>query len=208
MPTTLIDLGNKIRTERQKRHLTLDKFSKMTGLSKSFLSQVERGLTEPSITSLKKISKQFGFSVVNLFLNEGDINSSWEYGNSSQKYNEKRPVYVESVKVVRADKRKRFALPGSKVMYDLLTPDMNRQLEVMFMRVKKGDNSGEEPMLDPPGEKIGLVLKGSLEVQVENEIFQLMEGDSIYYPTNIAHSWRALEGDATEVIWILTPPSF
>ena len=100
MPTTLIDLGNKIRTERQKRKLTLDKLSKMTGLSKSFLSQVERGLTEPSITSLKKISKQFGFSVVNLFLNEGDMNSSWEYGNSGHKYNEKRPAYVEGVEVV------------------------------------------------------------------------------------------------------------
>ncbi len=208
MPTTLIDLGKKIRKERQDRQLTLEKFSQMTGLSKSFLSQVERGITEPSITSLKKIAKQFGFSVVNLFQNGDTLNANWEYRNAPVRYPEKTMNYVQKAEVVRADKRKRFALPGSKVMYDLLTPDMNRQLEVMYMRVSKHENSGEQPMLDPPGEKVGLVLKGSIEVTVGSEVYQLGEGDSIYYPANISHSWRALEGDPIEVVWILTPPSF
>ena len=93
-------------------------------------------------------------------------------------------------------------------MYDLLTPDMKRRLEVMYMRVTKGENSGSEPMLDPPGEKVGIVLKGSIEVSVGADVFQLQEGDTIYYPTDIPHSWRALEGDPIEVIWIMTPPSF
>ena len=208
MPTTLIDLGRTIRKERQRRELTLEKFSKMTGLSKSFLSQVERGITEPSITSLKKIAKQFGFSVVNLFRNGNNMNSDWEYHNALKPYPEKSTHYVEKPEVVRADKRKRFALPGSKVMYDLLTPDMNRRLEVMCMRVSEGENSGAEPMLDPPGEKVGLVLKGSIEVSVGDEVYQLEEGDSIYYPAHIPHSWRALDGDSIEVVWILTPPSF
>jgi transcriptional regulator with XRE-family HTH domain len=204
----MTNLGKKIRKERLKRQLTLEQFSRKTGLSKSFISQVERGLTEPSITSLKKISKQLGFSVVNLFLDEIDPDPSWDYNNSVQKYNDKRPSYVSSTEVVRADKRKRLALPGSHVVYDLLTPDMKRQMEVMYMRVTKGDNSGSDPMLDPPGEKIGIVLKGSIEISVGNELFQLNEGDSIYYPTDRPHSWRALEGDSIEVLWILTPPSF
>ena len=208
MPGTIIELGKKIRNERQKRQLTLEKFSQMTGLSKSFLSQVERGITEPSITSLKKIAKQLGFSVVNLFQNGDTLNSNWEYHNAPIRVQDKSMSYVEKAEVVRAGKRKRFALPGSKVMYDLLTPDMNRQLEVMYMRVSEGENSGEQPMLDPPGEKVGLVLKGSIEVSVGTEVYQLKEGDSIYYPANIPHAWRALEGDPIEVVWILTPPSF
>lgn len=208
MPTTLIDLGKNIRKERQNRQLTLEKFSQMTGLSKSFLSQVERGITEPSITSLKKIAKQFGFSVVNLFQNGDTLNANWEYHKAPIRLQEKPMNYVEKAEVVRADKRKRFALPGSNVIYDLLTPDMNRQLEVMYMRVAKNENSGEQPMLDPPGEKVGLVLKGSIEVSVGSEVYQLGEGDSIYYPANVPHSWRALEGDPIEVVWILTPPSF
>ena len=208
MPRTLIDLGKRIREERQKRQLTLEGFSRKTGLSKSFLSQMERGLTEPSITSLKKIAKQFGFSVVKLFQNGNQMNSSWEYYKGTKRYQERDFPVVGRAEVVRANKRKRFALPGSKVMYDLLTPDMNRQLEVMYMRVTEGENSGDEPMVDPPGEKVGLVLKGSIEVSVGTENFQLNEGDSIYYPANTPHSWRALEGEPVEVIWILTPPSF
>lgn len=208
MMPTMKQLGKGIRKHRQERQLTLEQLSSMTGLSKSFLSQVERGLAEPSITSLKKIAKQFGFSVVNFFSNGEELNSGWGYSNSGPGFNGEKTPYIEDARVVRADKRKRFALPGSKVVYDLLTPDMNRQLEVMYMRVTKGENSGDEPMLDPPGEKIGIVLKGSLEVSVGNDVYKLNEGDSIYYPAAVPHSWRALEGDTIEVIWILTPPSF
>ena len=207
MPT-MKELGKRIRKQRLERQLTLEQLSGKTGLSKSFLSQIERGLVEPSITSLKKIAKQFGFSVVNLFSNGNEVNSGWGYGHSIQEYNGQSPTYIEDVKVVRVDRRKKFALPGSKVMYDLITPDMNRRLEVMYMQVNEGETSGENPMVDPPGEKIGIVLKGSLEVTVGNEVYQLDTGDSIYYPANIPHSWRALEGDVIQVMWILTPPSF
>jgi len=202
------ELGKKINHERLKRKLTLEDLSKSTGLSKSFLSQIERGLAQPSITSLKKIARQFGFSVVNLFSEENNSYSIWGYSNSFNEFNGERSAYVQDVEVVRADRRKKLALPGSRVMYDLLTPDMNRRLEVMYMHVTQGENSGDEPMLDPPGEKIGIVLKGSIEMQVGDDIYQLKEGDSIYYPANVPHSWRAIEGASIEVIWILTPPSF
>ncbi len=208
MSKTLTDLGKKIRGERLNRQMTLERFSEMTGLSKSFLSQIERGITEPSITSLKKIAKQFGFSVVNLFQNGDSANSGWNYAQSTEKAPEAKMAYVDKATVVRADRRKRFALPGSNVMYDLLTPDMNRQLEVMYMRVKKGQNSGDGPMVDPPGEKVGFVLRGKIEFTVGNESYLLDEGDSIYYPAHVAHSWHAVEGDSIEVIFILTPPSF
>ena len=208
MPTTLIDLGKRIRAERQKRQLTLEKFSNKTGLSKSFLSQIERGNTEPSITSLKKIAAEFGYSVVNLFPNGNGNESNWGYQEGITTHPVTKTAYRNEVSVVRADMRKRLALPGSNVVYDLLTPDMRRQLEVMYMQVKTGENSGNEPMLDSPGEKMCFVVKGKLEVCVGKDVYQLSEGDTINYPAHVEHSWRALEGESIEVIWILTPPSF
>jgi transcriptional regulator with XRE-family HTH domain len=208
MPTTLIDLGKRIRAERQKRQLTLEKFSAKTGLSKSFLSQIERGNTEPSITSLKKIAAEFGYSVVNLFPNGNENGSNWGYQDGIKNHPVEKTIYRNEVSVVRADKRKRLALPGSNVVYDLLTPDMKRQLEVMYMRVKAGENSGSEPMLDSPGEKLCFVVKGKLELCVGEDVYRLEEGDTICYPAHVAHSWRALECEIIEVIWILTPPSF
>ena len=62
--------------------------------------------------------------------------------------------YIGDVKIVRAGRRKGLTLPGSDVVYELLTPDLNRKLEVMYLRIAKGENSGDEPMSDPLGEKI------------------------------------------------------
>jgi transcriptional regulator with XRE-family HTH domain len=205
---TLKELGKSIRDKRQKRRLTLEQLSSGTGLSKSFLSQMERGLTEPSISSLKKIAKFFGFSVVNFFPSEDVSHPDWDYRNSVPENNGPVSRYIEDIKTVRADRRKRLSLPGSGIVYDLLTPDMYRQLEVMYMKVNEGETSGDEPMTDPPGEKFALVLKGTLELKLGDETYILNEGDSIYYPTKIPHSWRATEGDSIEVLWILTPPSF
>ena len=207
---SLSELGGKIREERNKRHLTLEAVSNRTGLSRSLISQVERGKTEPSITTLKKIAATFGFSVVNFFSKNatGDSNNGWDYPRPPSEKNVVQPEYIKDVQVVRSDRRKRFALPGSNVMYDLTTPDMNRQMELLHMVVKPGQTSGDEPMVDFQGEKIGLVLKGVLEVTVSDEVFLLDEGDCIYYPANVPHSWRAVEGESIEVIWVLTPPSF
>ena len=207
---SLSELGSKIRTERNKRRFTLEAVSKKTGLSRSLISQVERGKTEPSITTLKKIAAAFGFSVVNFFSNgaTGTPHNGWDYPQTLPERSAVQQEYIKTIQVVRSGRRKRFKLPGSNVVYDLLTPDMNRQMESLYMVVKPGETSGDEPMVDIRGEKMGLVLKGVLEVTVSDEVFRLDEGDCIYYPANVPHSWRAVEGESIEVIWILTPPSF
>ena len=112
------------------------------------------------------------------------------------------------VGVVRADRRKGLSLPGSDIHYDLLTPDLNRKLEVVYVKASPGDHSGDEPLVNPPGEKFGVVLKGELEVTVGEEVYQLGAGDTIYYPAQIPHSWRCLGDSPVELMWVMTPPSF
>lgn len=199
------NLGERIRDERRKRNLTLEQLSQKTELSKSFLSQVERGVAQPSVSSLKRIAREFGMSVVELFTN--GINPQNRFSSVPTLLNN-GPKYVEDFQVVRANRRKSLTLPGSKVSYDLLTPDLNRQLEVMYMRIDPGEHSGEEPMIDLPGEKFGLVLQGSLEVRVRGEAHQLKAGDSVYFPAHLPHAWRGLGKEPIEVIWVLTPPRF
>jgi transcriptional regulator with XRE-family HTH domain len=199
------NLGERIREERRGGKLTLEKLSQKTGLSKSFLSQVERGLAQPSVSSLKKIARELGISVVDLFAGETDQQNRFGFPPTVSKNG---PKYAEDFQVVRTNRRKSLTLPGSKVSYDLLTPDLNRQLEVMYMRIDPGEQSGEEPMVDLPGEKFGLVLKGALEVRVGEEVQHIRAGDSIYFPAHFPHSWRGMGKEPIEVIWVLTPPRF
>ena len=202
-------MGKRIRRERQQRQLTLEQLSQSTGLSKSFLSQVERGLTQPSVTSIKKIARQFGISVVKLFSEDKEGNHrDWGYVDASDTKSAVKRTYAKDIKVVRRGRRKGITLPGSRVIYEVLTPDLKRQLEVMYMHISKDDNSGDEPMIDPPGEKFGFVLKGTIQVEASGEVFELHEGDSISHPADVPHSWRGIEGDPIEVIWVQTPPSF
>jgi transcriptional regulator with XRE-family HTH domain len=204
------NIGRRIRRERLKRRLTLEQLAGRSGVSKSFLSQVERNLTNPSVTSLKRIAQQLGISVVKLFPDEEnglvERYDLWGYGSPIRKT--KGILYNKEVRVVRADRRKGVTLPGSEVHYKVLTPDLNRQLEVMYMRVKEGDTSGNELMVDAPGEKFGTVLRGVLEFRVADEVFELRAGDSICHPAEVPHSWRGLKGNPIEVIWVQTPPSF
>ncbi len=201
-------LGEKIREERRKRKLTLELLSQKTGLSKSFLSQIERGLAQPSVSSLKKIAQEFGLSVVSLFANEANSRNLINLVPSFEPRKQDSPKYVQDVKVVRRNRRKTLTLPGSKISYELVTPDLNRQMEVLFLRFTPGDSSGEEPLLDPPGEKCCLVLKGALDYRAGEEVYHLEAGDSIYHPANIPHSWQGTGNEPIEVIVILTPPWF
>jgi transcriptional regulator with XRE-family HTH domain len=204
----MVDTGMKIRQERLRRKLTLEQLSGRTGLSKSFLSQVERNLAQPSVTSLKNIAHELGISVV-YFLTDNNMDQTlWGYGRSIEKPANGTINYSRDIKVVRADKRKGVTMPGSNVLYEVLTPDLNRHLEVMFMRISEGETSGEEGMVDAPGEKFGVVLKGEIEFRVGNEVFKLRAGDSIVHPADTEIWWRGLKGNPIEVIWVQTPPSF
>lgn len=202
------NLGDKIREERRKRKLTLIQLSEKTKLSVSFLSQVERGITNPSVSSLKKIAREFGISVVNFFMDETNHQNSFGTPPIINPNNASGPGYVKDVKVVRAGRRKSLSLPGSNVSYDLLTPDLNRRLEVMYMRIAPGEESGDEPVIDPPGEKFCLVLKGTLEMKVGEETHHLEAGDTIYFPAHFPQAWHGLGKEPIEVVWVLTPPWF
>lgn len=202
------NLGEIIRDERRKRKLTLEKLSQKTGLSKSFLSQVERSLAQPSVSSLKKIAQQFEISVVSFFTNGTKVHNNIGTLPAIEGKRISESSYVDDVKVVRGDRRKTLSLPGSKVSYDLITPDLNRQMEILFLRLSPGDSSGNEPINDPQGEKCCLILKGALEYRVGEEIFQLKMGDSIYHPAHFPHSWRGTGNEPIEVIVALSPPWF
>jgi len=181
-----MSLGKKIQKLRKEKKLTLRQLSKESGCSLGFLSQVERDLVSPTIASLRKISDALGVNVIHFF----------DDSISSQRI------------VVKKNERNKMVNPKSKVTYELLRPQFSEtELEALFMHLEPGAYSGNESHTHN-GEEFVIVLKGKIEIQVNNEIFILEEGDSAVYKSNHPHSWRNPTDEVTEVLWVNHPPTF
>ncbi|MCG6910858.1 MAG: XRE family transcriptional regulator [Deltaproteobacteria bacterium] len=201
------DLGTKIRTERLKKPLTLKQLSEKTKLSISFLSEIERGVSQPSMASLRRISQALGISLLSFREDEGN-GAEWSERQGMDIGRYHRPTRdITDTTVVRAGNRKKIAYPGRSGFYELLTPDLNRKLEVLYIRMEPGFDSGP-PFFDPPGEKCLVIIKGKLAFKVSGKTHTLDAGDSISYPADAPVSWRSETDEPVEAILIITPPGF
>ena len=197
-------LGKKIRHLRLKRSLTLKQLATATDLSVSFLSEIERGRSQPSMASLKKIRKALGVSLLTLVeRGEAGENGSADKTDAGQPW----VRYARETRLIRPGQRKRLIYPDRPGYYELLTPDLNRQLEVLYFKMESGFETGEF-LVDPPGEKCLVVLSGSAEFHVAGEVFILEAGDSLSYPADASIRWKVLGDQAWEGMLIVTPPGF
>ncbi|HHW06036.1 MAG TPA: helix-turn-helix domain-containing protein [Clostridia bacterium] len=177
-------LGQKIRKKRMEKNMSLKELAEKTDLTASFLSQVERDLAEPSITSLRKIADALEVPIFYFLLDNGSTSP-----------------------VVRKNERKILKFPESHLVYELLSPDLNKQMEVMMARLEVGAVSCDEP-LSHPGEECIYVLQGKMEISIGDEVYVLEEGDSIYYFAAIPHKIVSVGEEDLIFISAITPPRF
>jgi len=182
---TEIDVGERLRAIRRSRRCTLRTVADRSGLSESFLSQVERGRSSASIASLRRIADALGVSIADLF----ELDS------------------VPEPRVLRRDERPAlaFGVLGRKL---LLTPRPLQNLEVFVGELEVGGSTGDQPYAHGDSEELFVVLSGEVELQVGGEIFELERGDSIEYRSSTPHRASNAGGDLAEVMWIISPPSY
>lgn len=182
------DVGEEIRNLRRARDTTLAALSEHTGLSQGYLSQIERGISRPSIKALHAISRALGVTI------------SWFF-RSAQDGEEHLRDYV-----VRADKRRslRFA---SGITDELLSPNLSRQIELLRCTFQPGSQSGTESYTHR-GEEAGYVIAGTLVLWLDGEEIALGEGDSFAFPSDLPHRYSNPADTVAVVIWAITPPSY
>jgi len=185
-------LGQQVRQLRLDRGLTLEDVPARSGCSLGSLSQLERGLGNPSFATLVRISHALRISVGRLV----------ELGQDGQD--------VVSP-VVRKHHRRRFnphnGVPGDGTIYELLTPDFDRALEVIYVHVPPGSSTEATPFVHE-GEESGYIVRGTHEVHVDGTLHVLEAGDSISYESTKPHWYRNSGKEPVEAIWIITPPTF
>jgi transcriptional regulator with XRE-family HTH domain len=181
-------LGVVIRGAREKHALTLQQVADRTRLSVSYLSQIERDLLHPSVSTLKRIAQALGIRAGKLMFPAA------------------RSPKRAMVSVQRKGERKRLVFPKSSIEYELLTPDLRRRVSMLWVSAKPGAESG--PTFTHEGEDGVVVLKGRLSVEIGGVWHELKTGDCIYFSSALPHRWRNPGRVFAEAIWMSTPPSF
>jgi transcriptional regulator with XRE-family HTH domain len=165
-PSRLI--GQRLRSARRDRGLTLDAAAAAAGYTKSFLSAVERGETSPSIGSLYRICEVLGLAMAELF----------EAAD--------RP---ESNVIRRADLRPRY-LGGHGVANYLLSPASERRAQLIEVRIEPDGSPGPEFWSHRGDIVIATVVTGLVEFRFAHSTVTLRSGDTITYPPTEPHTWR------------------
>jgi len=177
-------LGNKIRKLRISKGINLTAFAKKISKTPSYLSQVERGMASPSIMALREISKALNVPIFYFLI--GDEKQS---------------------AIVRKNERRVLQFPKSHLTYELLSPDLSHQIEMIRTRIEVGASTCSKP-LPHEGEECTLVMEGKMKIQVGDEFFVLEEGDSIYYLASISHKITSIGDKDLIIISAITPTNF
>jgi transcriptional regulator with XRE-family HTH domain len=179
-------LGEKVRLLRKEKNLSLRSLAKDVGVTASFLSQVERGLADPSLGTLRKIAEMLGVPVFELLLEDEPTSP-----------------------IVRKDERVRIQVKGSPATLELLVPNLKQKMEIMLCRTRSHEaNLNYNTPLPHPTEECIFVLQGKMEIQLAKETHTLNEGDSIYFKGVLLESFRAIGDQELVFISAITPPTF
>lgn len=183
------NLGAKLGPLRATVGLTLEELASKAGISAGLLSQLERGIGNPSFNTMAKLAYALGVPVGTFF--EEGISVDPVVRKSNRK------------KLMHGALNRRSAVP----VYELLTPDLRRKLEVIWVELPPGQSNEDAPFRHDT-EECGILLKGTLEVHLGEKAYTLEEGDSISFSGLVPHWYRNPGRKPAVSVWVITPPSF
>jgi transcriptional regulator with XRE-family HTH domain len=180
-------LGLRLRALRRERKLSLYQLAELSGLSTGMLSQIERGLSSPSIRSLRLLGVALRVPI------------SWFFALPEHEET------AESRYIIRRGNRRLLKLSPTGVMKELLSPDSSEQMEMYELLLQPGGSSGTD-FYSHQGEKAGVVVAGTLQLWLDEQAYILGEGDSFQFPSLLPHRFDNPGREPSRVIWMVTPP--
>ncbi len=180
-------IGTRLRKLREEHKFSMRELSRRAGVSASLISDVERGRVEPSISVLKRLASALDVTIT-YFFTEEDADQRW---------------------IVRDGRRRTLSAPmaGKGITFELLAPDESEVLEPIYGRYEPGASMGPDPVTHE-GEEWGLVLQGRVKVWLDDDVFFLDAGDSIWFPSDIPHRIANAANGVSEYVWVNSPKSF
>jgi len=176
-------VGTDIRALRKSRSMTVVALAELLGRSAGFISQIERGISQPSINDLRKIAEAFSVPI-SFFFND--------------RTNENRHV-------VRADERRVLGTPEEGLTEQLLSPDLGGSFEIIRSEFAPGSELSEPLKRDT--EEAGYVISGKLDLEIDGTWYELNEGDSFRFAGE-PYRWRNTSEHSANLVWVIAPPVY
>ena len=179
-----MEIGSKLKRLRIKNNLTQEELADRCELSKGFISQIERDLASPSISTLFDILQCMGTDLKEFFNDETD----------------EEIVFREEDIFVKENK-------DDKNIINWLVPNSQKNImEPIIIELLPGGTS----YMDTPheGEEFGYVLSGSISVFVGSKEYKAKKNESFYYKANQPHFIKNRGKSKATVLWVCTPPNF
>ena len=178
-------LGARVRAEREAAGVSVRGLAKRLGVSPSLLSQIERGLAQPSVGTLWAIVTELGLSLDALFAAPAEADGAG------------RPALVQ-----RASDRRAIELEGG-VRWERLTAAPDADADFAFVTYAPGgDAGGDEPPATHRGKEYGFLVSGRLAIEIGDEVLELGAGDSIVFGSETPHRFRALGDEPAHAVWL------
>ncbi len=184
-PAMDVAVGQRIRDLRRTRAMSLEAVAARTELSIGFLSQIERGLSSPSLRVLATLADVLGVGIAGLF---------------GAKEND---AAAPNAIVTRERQRAELNLWRTGISKQLLSPAGSEgRLNLFLVHMEPGGSTGDE-LYTHDGEEAGLVIEGEMKLSVDAESWTLKHGDSFRFASRRPHRFSNPSSDSKAVVlWV------
>ena len=174
-------IGAQLKAARLAARKSIAEVAEQSGLTKGFVSKLERDLANVSVASLIRLCEALDVSVGSLF-------------------------QASKGEVVRRGAYPPINFGGSRVREYLLTPSGEKRMQAILSDIDPGGGSGDEPYSLPADVEFVFILAGRLQLTVAGEQVTLEQGDAYTFPASIQHIFRVprAAGQA-RVLWVFSP---
>ncbi len=174
-------IGAQLRAARHAARMSMAEVAEQSGLTKGFLSKLERDLTNVSVASLIRLCDTLGIPVGSLF-------------------------QAAKGEVVRKGDYPPINFGGTGIREYLLTPAGEKRVQAILSDIEPGGGSGDEPYSLPTDVEFAIVLAGQLRVVVAGEELTLDEGDAFTFQSRAEHTFQVPpSAGRTTVLWVFSP---
>ena len=179
------EIGERLKRYRLEKKMTLKMIEESSGVSATHISEIERGKSSPTVGALTRIAQAMG-EEPSYFVEADELPVTSVLSRTHRRRFRfvEPPVEIESIS---------GPIPHSRVSFMKMTWEQGA--------VATGNVNRHE------GEEFILLLKGILEVHVDEERFVLKEGDSLHYHASNPHRIENI-GEGPCQAWVVTVPSF